>query len=137
MFRSLWRALIVIPVLAAAPVHAAGDMMSLELNTAETADNRCRLTFVMENKTDRSIDSIKLDLVVFNPEGIVQRRMIIEMGPVRANKTNVKIFPAEGDCAQIGAILVNDVTACVPGDPAACLDGLSLASRMKAVRLYK
>jgi hypothetical protein len=137
MFRSLWRALIVIPLLAAAPAHAAGDMLSLELNTAESADNRCRLTFVIENKTEASIDSIKLDLVVFNPEGIVQRRVIIEMGPVRAKKTNVRIFPAEGDCSQIGAILVNDVTACAPGDVAACLDGLSLTSRMKAVRLYK
>jgi hypothetical protein len=137
MLRSLWRALIVIPLLSAAPVHAAGDMMSLELNTAESADSRCRLTFVIENKTERAIESIKLDLVMFNPEGIVQRRMIIEMGPVRAKKTNVKTFPAEGDCTQIGAILVNDVTACVPGEVAACLDGISLTSRMKAVRLYK
>jgi len=115
----------------------AADMLSLELNTAETAENRCRLTFVIENKTERAIDSIKLDLVLFNPEGIVQRRWIIEMGPVRGAKTTVKTFATEGDCSQVGAILVNDVTACAPPDANACLDGLVLSSRVKNLRLYK
>ena len=124
-------------VLLAASAAAAADLIGLELNTAETADNRCRLTYVIENKTERAIDSIKLDLVMFNPEGIVQRRMVIEMGPVRAAKTTVKTFAADGDCGQIGAILVNDVTACAPPDAGACLDGLALSSRVKGVRLYK
>ena len=34
-------------------------------------------------------------------------------------------------------MLVNDVSACMPGDTNACLDGLSLTSRVKDVRLYK
>lgn len=115
----------------------AAEMVNLELNTVETAEGRCRLTFVIENKTERAVDSFKLDLALFNPEGIIQRRMIIEMGPVRAQKTTVKTFSAEGECAALGAILINDVTACAPGEAGACLDGLTLSSRVKSVRLYK
>jgi hypothetical protein len=59
------------------------------------------------------------------------------MGPVRAAKTVVRTFIVDIDCPQLGAVLVNDVTACAPGEPGACLDGLGLSSRVKALRLYK
>src|SRR4051794_5652956 len=115
----------------------AEDLSRLELNAAETANNRCLLTFLIENKTSKAIDSLKLDLALFNAEGIIQRRMIIEMGPIRGMRTNVRTFPAEGECGQIGAVLVNDVAACSAGDPGECMDGLALSSRVKAIRLYK
>ena len=115
----------------------AEDLSRLELNAVETASNRCLLTFVIENKTSKAIDSLKLDLALFNAEGIIQRRMITEMGPIRGMRTNVRTFPAEGECGQIGAILVNDVATCSAGDPAECMDGLVLSSRVKAIRLYK
>ena len=89
------------------------------------------------SKTSKAIDSLKLDLAMFNPEGVIQRRMIIEMGPVRGKRTNVRTFSSEGECSQLGAILVNDVSACTPGEPTACMDGLALSSRVKNVRLYK
>src|SRR5262245_24728355 len=123
-------------VLVPASVRSA-ELVGLELNTVETAENRCRLTFVVENKAPRAIDSFKVDLVVFNAESIIQSRMLIEMGPVRAQKTSVKTFVTDGVCTQMSAILVNDITACTPADPAACLDGLALNSRVKGVRLYK
>jgi hypothetical protein len=129
-------ALSLLSVLLPASVRGA-EQIGLELNTAETADNRCRLTFVIENKAERAIDSIKLDLALFNPEGIIQRRMIIEMGPVRGQKTTVRTFLVEGACNQLGAILINEVTACAPPEPGACLDGLALSSRIKDIRLYK
>jgi hypothetical protein len=117
--------------------NAATESVRVELNGAESADNRCRLTFVIQNTLARALDSLKLDLVLFNPEGIVYRRLITEMAPVRDAKTVVKTFAVDGDCAQVGSILVNDVTACAPDEPAACLDMLGLSSRMKGVRLYK
>ena len=80
----------------------AEDFSRLELNAAETANNRCLLTFLIENKTSKAIDSLKLDLALFNTEGIIQRRMITEMGPIRGMRTNVRTFPAEGECSQIG-----------------------------------
>ena len=74
---------------------------------------------------------------MFNREGIIHRRMATELGPVRAAKTNVRTFLLDGNCDQVGSILVNDITACVPGDPGACLDALELSSRIKTVRFYK
>ena len=113
------------------------ELARLELNATEPADNRCRMTFLIENKSTRNIDSLKLDLAMFDPEGVIQRRMIVEMGPVRGKRTNVRTFSSDGECSQLGAILVNDVSACAPGEPTACLDGLALSSRVKNVRLYK
>ena len=123
-------------LIALAPARAQ-DSVRVELNTLETGENRCRMTFVIENKTARAVDSLKLDLALFNTEGAVYRRMVTDMGPVRAAKTVVKTFAADGDCAQLGSLLVNEVAACTPGEPNACLDQLALSSRVKAVRLYK
>jgi hypothetical protein len=123
-------------LIALAPARAQ-ETVRVELNTLENADNRCRMTFVIENKTARAVDSLKLDLALFNTEGAVYRRMVTDMGPVRAAKTVVKTFAADGDCAQLGSLLVNEVAACTPGEPNACLDQLALSSRVKAVRLYK
>jgi hypothetical protein len=121
-----------VPVLA-----QAEDMARLELNTVENLENRCSMTFLIENKTSQAIDSLKLDLALFNPEGMIQRRMVIEMGPVRGMRTNVRTYSTDGNCSQIGAILVNDGTTCAPGEAAACLDGLALSSRVKTIKLYK
>ena len=128
------RVLLALPFLFPALAHA--DPLRVELNAGETADNRCRLTFVIENKAKDAVESLKLDLAIFNTEGVVQHRMVTEMAPVRPVKTVVKTFSVDGDCKQIGSILVNDITACVPGTPAACLDTLDLSSKLKGVKVY-
>ncbi len=134
--RGVWRALVVGCVLV--PVFAqAEDIARLELNKAENIDNRCSLTFLLENKTNRTIDSLKPDLALFNPEGVIQRRMVIELGPVRGMRTNVRTYATDGQCSQIGAILVNDGTTCAPIEAAACMDGLALSSRVATIKLYK
>jgi hypothetical protein len=115
---------------------AADPKVNVELNALEGTETQCRMTFVIENKS-AALESLKLDLVVFNTESIVYRRILTEMGPVRAGRTMVKTFAIETKCAQVGAVLVNDISACVPGEPNACLDGLTLSSRVKNVRLYK
>jgi hypothetical protein len=129
-------ALMVSSVLAPLQLAAAEHAVRVELNTMESSETACRLTFVIQNK-GVSLESLKLDLVVFNTESIVYRRIITEMGPVRTGRTIVKTFAIDTQCAQIGSVLVNDIAACVPGEPNACLDGLTLESRLKTVRLYK
>ena len=128
-------ALIQIPMGAA---YAAPDEpIRLELNVLENADGRCRVSFVIDNKSQAALESLKLELAVFNRDGIVQRRLATEMGPVRGLKTIVKAFMVDGTCDDIGAILVNEVTACAPGDANTCLDRLALSSRVPSVRFYK
>lgn len=129
-------ALIAFGVLASVNAQAAEHNVRVELNTLESAESQCRMTFVIENKS-AAVESLKLDLVVFNTESIVYRRLITDLGPVRAGRTIVKTFVITTPCAQVGAVLVNDVSACVPGEPNACLDGLTLTSRVKNVRFYK
>jgi hypothetical protein len=130
---------VVFLLITSAPIfaHAASEQVGVELNGVENQDNRCRLTFVIHNTLARPIESLKLDLVVFNTENIVSRRLVTEMAPVRADKTVVKTFAIDGACSDVGSILVNDVTACAPNEAAACLDMLDLTSRVKNVRLYK
>jgi hypothetical protein len=135
--RSVCCALVVLSVLVPISARAADDKVLLDLNTIESLENRCRMNFVIENKSELALDSMKLDLVVFGADGGIMRRLITEMAPLRPVKTIVRTFVVEAECRQIGAILVNDVTACTPGDPNACLDRLQLSSRIKDIRLYK
>ena len=135
--RGVLRALVVLQVLLPRCAFAADENVLVELNSVETADNHCRLNFVVQNRSDVAIESMKLDLVGFGTEGGILRRLITEMGPVRPAKTVVRAFIVDIDCHQLGAVLVNDVTACAPSEPGACLDGLGLSSRVKTVRLYK
>jgi hypothetical protein len=134
--RSVAASIIALGLLAALPAPAAEQNVRVELNAFEGTDTQCRMTFVIENKS-AALESLKLDLVVFNSESVVYRRLITEMGPVRSGRTIVKTFAIDTKCAQVGAVLVNDVSACTPGEPNACLDGLALSSRVNNVRLYK
>jgi hypothetical protein len=135
--RGVLRVLVVLQMLVPTCAFAAEEKVRIELNSIENADDRCRLNFVIENKSHVAIESMKLDLVAFGGDGGILRRLITEMGPVRAAKTVVRTFPVDAECRQLGAVLVNDVTACTPGEPGACLDGLVLSSRVKTLRFYK
>jgi hypothetical protein len=130
-------AMLAIPATALAAPNEPADPIRVELNSAESVQGRCRMSFVIENKGEAAIDSLKLDFAVFGTNGVVQRRLVAELGPLRRAKTVVKAFEIEGDCASIGSLLVNDVTACAPGDAGACLDRLVLASRLTNVRFFK
>jgi len=114
----------------------ADESVRVELNTLDQASGKCRVSFVIENKADAAVESLKLDLAVFGRDGGIQQRLITEMGPVRRAKTIVKAFEIGPDCAMVGSILVNDVAACAPASPAECLDRLVLSSRIP-VRLFK
>lgn len=129
-------ALLAFTAFITSPANAAEHEMKVELNALDAADKGCRITFVVHNSA-AAVDSLKLDLVIFDAEGVIHRRIITELGPVRSGRTNVRIFPLDSPCPRIGSVLVNDVTACVPGAPNECLDGLTLASRVKDVRFYK
>jgi hypothetical protein len=125
-------------VLIASAAHSApNDPIRVELNLAESVQSKCRLSFLIENKSDTPIERLTPDLAIFNREGIIQRRMVAEMGPVYRSKTIIKTFEIEGECGQIGSILVNDITACTPGDPGLCLDRLVLSSRVPNISLFR
>ncbi len=112
----------------------AGDAgrVAVELNKLEAAGDVCRSYVVVENGLGGDLDSLALDLVVFDGAGVIARRLAVELGPVPAEKTRVKVFDIDGvACDAIGRFLVNGVLACDGALPADgdCGERLALGSR--------
>ncbi len=106
--------------------------LTLELNRLETVDGGCRVDLVVEAGPE-TVDVLTLDLVLFNPAGLILRRLAVEAGPAPAGKRRVRAFLAEGlSCDSIGSALVNGVIACeVGGAPVAdCERGIATRSRL-------
>ena len=88
----------------------SGDGITLELNKIEKSDKGCRAYVVVTNPTKTSYDTFKLDLVMFQTDGIVGRRFALDLSPVRPDKRSVKLFDLDGaQCEEIGSFLINDV----------------------------
>jgi len=89
------------------------DSISLELNKLETSDKGCRAYVVVSNPSATSFDAYKLDLVMFQADGIIGRRFAVDLAPLRPSKRTVKLFELDGtNCDGIGSFLVNDVMEC-------------------------
>ncbi len=115
----------------------ADDALKLELNTVKSAEGRCQLSYLIENKAAQAIESFKLDLVILGVDNTMQRRMVIDIAPLRAAKTMFRVYETDPDCEKIGSVLVNDVQACAPGDRSTCLDRMVLSSKVSTIRLFK
>lgn len=111
---------------------------TVELNKLEPAQDACRVYLTVRNDA-AAYDSLNLDLVLFGKDGVIARRLAAEIGPLRAQKRQVKLFDLPGiDCGAVGSVLVNDVLACQPeNDPAACLGRLRVSSRVGGVEFAK
>jgi hypothetical protein len=87
--------------------------IKLQLNTAETAGDACRITMLVDNGRGGALKSYKVDLFAFDTEGVAQKRVAVELGPLPPRKLTVKIFDFAGiPCGKIGRVLLNDVLAC-------------------------
>lgn len=111
---------------------AAADALALELNKLEPQGDACRAYLVLDNATASAFQALKLDLVLFGPDGVIARRLALDTAPLRAGKTTVKLFDIAGlACADIQRILVNDVLDCRDGhgERTDCIDTLRVSSR--------
>ena len=112
----------------------SGDGVTLELNKLEKSDKGCRAYVVVTNPTKTSYDAFKLDLVMFQTDGIVGRRFALDLAPVRPDKRSVKLFDLDGaQCEEIGSFLINDVMDCrtATGTATDCLARLKVKSLTK------
>ncbi len=92
---------------------APSDGISVELNKLEKSEKGCRAYVVVTNATQTSYEAFKLDLVLFQSDGIIGRRFALDLAPVRPDKSTVKLFDLDGtECENIGKFLVNDVMEC-------------------------
>jgi hypothetical protein len=106
--------------------------ISVELNKLEPVGKGCRAYIVVDNATDAAYSVLKLDIVLFRPDGVIDRRIALDLGPLRANKKDVKTFDLDASpCTSIGSILINDVLDCKADKQAVsdCLDKINVSSR--------
>ena len=78
--------------------------------------------------------------MIFQPDGVIGRRVTLDVAPLKASKQSVKQFDFDGlACDKTGRMLINDVIECksepaVSGD---CLAGLTVKSLVSTVPLVK
>lgn len=127
----LFAAALAVPAMA----QEAGEKsapVKLQLNKTETAGDACRITMVVDNSKGSALKTFKVDLFAFDTEGVAQKRVAVELGPIALHKTSVKIFDFPGiACAKVGRILLNDVLACDGGEGAreGCLERTDVESK--------
>ena len=119
---------------AQASEQTADGGISLELNKLEASDKGCRAYVVVTNPNDTTYDAYKLDLVMFQPDGIIGRRFAVDLAPLRPSKRTVKLFELDGtQCEGIGSFLINDVMECraSSGPVSDCLAQMKVKSLTK------
>ncbi len=98
--------------LPATAVAADGEV-HVELNKLEPNGAACRAYLVLKNDAGAALETLKLDLVMFDTDGVVARRLAVETAPLPAGKTSLKVFDIDGlACEAVGRVLLNDVMAC-------------------------
>ena len=115
---------------------ATGAPLKVELNRLEPAGEACRAYMLVDNGRGPALKSLKVDLFAFDTEGVAQKRLAVELGPVQEKKTVVRLFDFAGlACPKIGRILLNDVLACEGGAEASresCLERIETATKTQA-----
>ena len=119
--------------------------ITIELNRLEPQPDLkpaagCRAWLLMRNPGAEALDPLRLDLLLFGKDGVIARRLALDVGPVPANKTMARVFDLSAlPCESIGGVLLNDVLACNKGDDgrAACAARITTASRVSGVNFEK
>ncbi len=128
--------LLLAPLVAASPLRAEeAPSFSVEINRLDAAGPDCRVTLVEKNGTSSAVSSLKLDLAVFDKDGIVVKRLGVDAGPLKAGRSVVKTFDLKGlTCGGIDRLLLNGVIACEAGGISAdaCFDMIEPRSRAAA-----
>jgi hypothetical protein len=112
---------------------ASGGKLLLELNNAQTADNSCRVTFVIQNNTTTAIQSSSYTMSLFDTSGQIIKPVNLKFPPFPVNKIKVIQFPLDLTCDKIQGI-VPDETECVAADgtpSTVCDDSVLLRSKTK------
>lgn len=107
------------------------NQITLELNKLEPQDNSCRAYLVVGNDGQTVYQTFKLDLVMFQPDGVIGKRFALDLAPIKSGKKTVKLFDLDGvACDKVGSFLVNDIMECKADNNAAedCLSRLALSS---------
>lgn len=120
-----------VALLGITAARADPGTLSLELNKLEPQEKGCRYYLVVDNSSTTAYPSFKLEFALFRTDGILDRRFVFDLAPLKAQKKSVKPFDLDGlACDKVGSLLINDVVECKadPGPAADCLAGVTLKS---------
>ncbi len=114
---------------------AAEPGLEIELNTVEDNGGSCLASFVVRNGLGHTLDRFSMDLFVFDRDGVIARQVLLDLAPLRNDKTTVARFSLiKRACADVGRILINDIPSCrsaATGEELDCLAGLAVSSRAR------
>ena len=114
-------------------VSAADPGLEIELNKVEDGEAACIASFVVRNAMGHTLDRFSMDLYVFDSAGVIARQVLLDLAPLRGNKTTVARFNLIArPCGEVSRILVNDIPSCRgegSGEALDCLAALTVSSR--------
>jgi len=125
--------------IGALPALAEPNALTVELNKLEPQGAGCRAYMVVQNDDSTAYSTFKLDLVLFQQDGVIGRRFAMDLAPLKAQKRTVKLFDLDNiACDKIGSFLINDVVECKTdaGPVDNCLAGITVKS-LTGVQLMK
>ena len=113
--------------------------LGIELNKLEDSAEGCRSVFVFDNRTGHELSRFRIDLILFDPDGVYSKQLLLDMAPLYADKRTVTSFLLhEQSCDALGSVLINDVPWCEngSGNTLDCVELLEVRSR-SAIPLEK
>jgi hypothetical protein len=119
-------------------LSAETPVLGIELNAVEDRAGGCRMTFVATNGLGADLSALVLEAVIFSPEGLVARLVLLDFQDLPQARPRVRQFDLPDlECAKVGQILINQVGSCTGQDlpEQACADALQTSSRIDAIRI--
>jgi hypothetical protein len=116
----------------AQPLIAVEPELLIELNKLEDTEQGCRSLFLFDNATGHELNRFRVDLILFDQEGVYAKQLLLDMAPLHEDKKVMASFLlADQSCDSIGSILVNDLPRCENGSGAEldCIPLLKVESR--------
>lgn len=110
----------------------AAQRMSIELNTAQTVENSCKLTFLITNGHAQTVDQAVYESVLFDSNGQVSVITLFDFGSLPPALPRVRQFVIpQLPCEGLSRVLINGASTCTgEGLPeAACTKGLTVSTR--------
>ena len=131
--RNAWTLCAILGLAAfAQPSIAAEAELLIELNKLEDTEQGCRSLFLFDNATGHELNRFRVDLILFDQEGVYAKQLLLDMAPLYEDKKVMASFLlADHSCDSIGSILVNDLPRCENGSGAEldCVPLLKVESR--------
>ncbi len=114
----------------AAQEDAVDPKLIVELNTAETMDTACRLSFMVTNEHPQDIEAVVFETVLFNVDGSVNQLTLFDFGALPSNRPRIRQFDVPGlGCDGLGRLLINGAVTCEAPDAGLCINTLELRTR--------